>query len=79
MQRTDAYKNNRSRSHPMKKCSPLTPLPSETGLISRKKTLPMKSLIVAAILLVRMDLNSGAALEVFPRYDVFHASTAWRG
>lgn len=66
MQRSNAYKNKRSTSHPMKECRPQTPLPSETGLISRKKALALKSPIVSAILSVTMDLKSGAALEVSP-------------
>lgn len=62
MQRSNAYKTKRSISHPIRECSPQTPLPNETGMISRKKALPL----VAAILSVRIDLKSGAAPQVSP-------------
>lgn len=62
MQRSNAYKTKKITSHPIKECSPQTPLPNETGMISRKKALPL----VAAILSVRMELESGAALQVSP-------------
>lgn len=62
MQRSNAYKTKKITSRPIKECSPQTPLPNETGMISRKKALPL----VAAILSVRMELESGAALQVSP-------------